>query len=506
MNSINLSSCLVHVLRKDRLPSLQIPSTLALVSYISSQETESYYSLNSIVSFGHTKQINSLEIVGIKFLNVLSASGMPRNVFGILAHLDLFKKPNTLRDAKKRLQQRFWSELYQGAKLFYLSGALNGRYPDREVHNLSRFISVMKNPRPLVWRSPHPYWLAGHFLDITPPTNIDEDAKCDRTWVFERDKISCRRGASSCAWSRRFECLDDRGTPSPLAYTIHGSNDCGKKTGKSGRRRLGEKEKLLFAPTSDVGGVLVDKDAMYIDIKTSNFDNDADQDENRGLGEQMVVGLQSERRLLGEADEGVRPFTGGSMLNKESINSKDAEDTGQKDRKVAREPEADDINYPEIEDEGLETDEENDEPGSLDQEISADLSGRTFKDRKDDATNGAVNAEIALADSDSDIGSVSSVKGREFDSKEENSEEDEEDTALRWKSNLGEHAKHLHSDLRRYRASDLARLLYEDSLTPEEASCKWRGESDTDIPNSSKINDEDDHFFQKLSESTSRFI
>ncbi len=84
----------------------------------------------------------------MEWLNILAATGMPGNVFGILTHLDLFRKPQGLRDAKKRLKHRLWAELYQGAHLFYLSGVINGRYPDREIHNLSRFLSVMKNPRP----------------------------------------------------------------------------------------------------------------------------------------------------------------------------------------------------------------------------------------------------------------------------------------------------------------------------------------------------------------------
>ena len=48
---------------------------------------------------------------------------------------------------------------WQGAKLFYLSGMINGEYQKTEVHNLGRFISVMKF-RPLQWRSTHPYILA----------------------------------------------------------------------------------------------------------------------------------------------------------------------------------------------------------------------------------------------------------------------------------------------------------------------------------------------------------
>lgn len=112
------------------------------------------------------------EMETMEFLNVLASSGMPGNVFGILTHLDLFKKQSTLRAAKKRLKNRFWSELYSGAKLFYFSGVVNGRYPDREIHNLSRFLSVMKNPRPLIWRNSHPYALADRFLDITDRKSV----------------------------------------------------------------------------------------------------------------------------------------------------------------------------------------------------------------------------------------------------------------------------------------------------------------------------------------------
>ena len=49
--------------------------------------------------------------------------------------------------------------LPQGAKLFYLSGMVEGEYQKTEIHNLCRFISVMKF-RPLTWRCSHPYLLA----------------------------------------------------------------------------------------------------------------------------------------------------------------------------------------------------------------------------------------------------------------------------------------------------------------------------------------------------------
>ncbi|KAI5309629.1 Glycoside hydrolase 2 (Mannanase, beta-galactosidase) [Ascosphaera atra] len=224
------------------------------------------------------------EMETMEFLNALSSSGMPGNVFGILTHLDLFKRQSSLRAAKKRLKHRFWSELYHGAKLFYLSGVINGRYPDREIHNLSRFLSVMKNPRPIIWRNSHPYCLADRFLDITPPTALEENPKCDRTVAL----YGYLRGTNFPAQGARvhvpgvgdmsvstIEALPD---PCP---TPHMEREAQKITGKSGRKRLGDKQKILFAPMSDVGGVLVDKDAVYIDVKTQNFrreDSDSEGD------------------------------------------------------------------------------------------------------------------------------------------------------------------------------------------------------------------------------------
>lgn len=55
-----------------------------------------------------------------------------------MTHLDLVKSPAALKAQKKRLKKRFWTEVYDGAKMFYLSGVMNGRYPDREILNLSR--------------------------------------------------------------------------------------------------------------------------------------------------------------------------------------------------------------------------------------------------------------------------------------------------------------------------------------------------------------------------------
>lgn len=53
------------------------------------------------------------------------------------------------------------------------------RYTKREIHNLARFISVMKFP-PLSWRVSHPYILVDRFEDITHPETVRMNSKCDR--------------------------------------------------------------------------------------------------------------------------------------------------------------------------------------------------------------------------------------------------------------------------------------------------------------------------------------
>ncbi|KAL9079263.1 MAG: hypothetical protein Q9157_001834 [Trypethelium eluteriae] len=439
------------------------------------------------------------EMETMEFLNILSAQGMPGNVFGILTHLDLFRKQDTLRTQKKRLKHRFWSELYQGAKLFYLSGVVNGRYPDREIHNLSRFLSVMKNPRPLVWRNSHPYCLADRFLDLTPPTSIESDPKCDRTIAL----YGYLRGTNFSAQGARVHVpgvgdlnvstIEKLPDPCPTPYQQIAKE---KVEGKKERRRLGEKQKVLFAPMSDVGGVLIDKDAVYIDVKTNTFDREAGGE--RGLGEQLMVGLQSERRLLGDSEKRVRLFNDAEEMQA----LEDDEERGNNGRATRRDPRIlDRLDEDSQEDEGFASADEDDEiredeieelssemedaeedlkgDGILHKSSHGGLQRRTSKDK-------VVDGDVAFADSDSDLGSMSS---------------EEDDGVLHWKSDLPEKARRLHDRKRPYRVTELARLMYDDSKTPAEVLRAWAGASEAEGAvqiegDAERVDDED--FFRKV--------
>jgi ribosome biogenesis protein BMS1 len=441
------------------------------------------------------------EMETMEFLNVLNSSGMPGNVFGILTHLDLFKKQDALKAQKKRLKHRFWSELYQGAKLFYLSGVINGRYPDREVLNMSRFLSVMKKPRPLVFRQSHPYCLADRFLDLTPPTLIEENPKCDRTVALYG---YLRGGTNFPAQGARvhvpglgdlnvskIEALVD---PCPTPFLEQAIE---KATGKAQRRRLGEKQKIIYAPMSDVGGVLVDRDAVYIDVKSATFDKDTYDPETRGLGEQLVVGLQGEHRLLGEGDSELRLFTGATSVQPQ-YEQEDIDDSGRKAPRKARvvERQLDDMD--DDEDETYESaDDEEDNgsnsedggDGSVDEGFAA--SGRSFAVIGDKSRDLKVDGDIEFADSDSDLGSVSSVEDQILEDEDDEDEfSEDDDGALRWKESLTERAKDLHGRKRPYRTAELARLMYDETLTPAEALKRWRGNEEATNTETEEITDE----------------
>ena len=52
------------------------------------------------------------EMETFEFLNILQVHGFPK-VMGVLTHLDMIASAKTVKKTKKRLKQRFWTEIYQ---------------------------------------------------------------------------------------------------------------------------------------------------------------------------------------------------------------------------------------------------------------------------------------------------------------------------------------------------------------------------------------------------------
>lgn len=216
-------------------------------------------------SFGFEMEI-------FEFLNICQVHGMPK-IMGVLTHLDAIKNSKALQRRKKELKHRFWTEVYNGAKLFYLSGILHGEYLRNEITNLGRFISVMKY-RPLTWRGAHSYLLADRMEDVTNSEQIRLNPKCDRDVIlygYVRGVPMNKENMVHIAGlgDMRINELSSIDDPCPLPSALK-------------KRNLLEKERLLYAPMSGVGGIVYDKDAVYIELQGShshreNVDTEKDE-------------------------------------------------------------------------------------------------------------------------------------------------------------------------------------------------------------------------------------
>ncbi|KAH9969460.1 hypothetical protein BC827DRAFT_1151501 [Russula dissimulans] len=465
--------------------------------------------LSSMIDVGKVADLVLLMIDGsfgfemetFEFLNILQVHGFPK-VIGVLTHLDLIKKTATLRATKKALKKRFWAEIYQGAKLFYLSGVLNGRYPDSEILNLSRFISVMKF-RPLIFRNAHPYLLADRFEDLTPREQIRlSKGKCDRTITVYGylHGTNLREGTKV-----HIPGVGDLDTNS---ITLLG-DPCPFPTMESEKRRkLSEKKKLLVhAPMSDVGGLMYDKDAVWVNVPGS-FTR-GNRDVPQGEGEQMVMGLQdvnetledavarSQIRLLGSSSQSVSlyPSSGQhtlSLAENDRSREFDEEDVEQEGDDLASGSDGDldtrELQYSEDENAELHF------TGRSTHRVSHRSANRLS------GIHAREGAGIDYAESDSDLGEDSNGGGpmhidlaRDGDVDLQTDTDEETDEGIpKWKSNLLDHANASFKLAQRNKRKDWTKLVYSTALSPHQVV---QGESDAPVRESVEENDNNDDFF-----------
>lgn len=416
------------------------------------------------------------EMETMEFLNILAPHGMPK-VMGVLTHLDLFKKPATLRAAKKRLKQRFWTEIYQGAKLFYLSGVINGRYPDREVLNLARFISVMKF-RPLIWRNSHPYLLADRVEDLTSPQKILEEPNCNRTITL----YGYCRGTNFPASSAHVHLP---GVADLIVSDVSSLPDpcpAPGATNSKKRKSISEKQKLIYGPMSDVGGIMFDKDAVYIDMPTNSFskrerdvdgENESTDEEAKGLGERLVIGLQGVQNSE-RSSESLQLFSHG-----ENVFQKDFASDADMGRKFLRNPKSHstDQNWHHN---GTDLAQDDKYLGSgelVESEVideryaGSSLQARTSRDNVAEA--------YEYAESDSDFGESSGGGSRSGVNNTDHSDSDVEgednihsshEPSISWKTDL------IRKTQRKLRAVDrpsLSSLIYDETLAIAQVVQRW---------------------------------
>ncbi|XP_061665530.1 ribosome biogenesis protein BMS1 homolog isoform X2 [Syngnathoides biaculeatus] len=257
------------------------------------------------------------EMETFEFLNICQVHGFPR-IMGVLTHLDSFKNNKTLGKTKKNLKHRFWTEVYQGAKLFYLSGMVYGEYQTQEVKNLGRFISVMKF-RPLVWQTSHPYVLIDRMEDLTDPEKVRTDLKCDRRvslYGYLRGTYLKNKNQVHIPGVGDFQVADVNFLPDPCPLP-----------GAQKKRALNERERLLYAPMAGVGGVVYDKDAVYIDLPACHVHQE--QDEMRPTTELVQSLIDTHVTLDAKmAASKVTVFSGSETVDTTDVEAQSRENKG----------------------------------------------------------------------------------------------------------------------------------------------------------------------------------
>ncbi|XP_017781271.1 PREDICTED: ribosome biogenesis protein BMS1 homolog [Nicrophorus vespilloides] len=258
-------------------------------------------------SFGFEMEI-------FEFLNICQVHGMPK-IMGVLTHLDMIKNRKTLKNTKKILKHRFWTELYAGAKLFYLSGIVHGDYLKNEIKNLGRFISVMKF-RPLTWRSTHSYLVGDRYEDLTNQEMIRKNPKCDRNvslYGYIRGIPLSKNTMVHIAGfgDLRIHEISFLPDPCPLPEQIK-------------KRALIEKEKFIYAPFSGVGGIVYDKDAVYVELGGSHSHKQRDEGDETNIVANLIETKETLDVKMEHSE--MQLFTGGKTLMSKDMDVDESEE------------------------------------------------------------------------------------------------------------------------------------------------------------------------------------
>lgn len=296
--------------RRKRLTFLEVGPDLS--SMIDAAKVADLVLLVIDASFG-------FEMETFEFLNIAAAHGMPK-VMSVLTHLDDIRDGKQVRRAKKSFKDRIWAELYDGAKVFYLSGiTTSGDYLNREVLNLARFISVTKYAN-IRWRGDHPYVLADRVEDITPKSLPSHANRSVAAYGYIRGsplRLAAGEWRVHLAGvgdlvANSVQILSDPCPPPEIqsdSKTVeqNGAADTVQKR----KRKVSERERIVYAPMApEVDGISYDRDAVYVNLPSEsirfseksalvaerNSDGQAavddDNDSSDGEGEKMVKSLQ----------------------------------------------------------------------------------------------------------------------------------------------------------------------------------------------------------------------
>ncbi|GIX61733.1 ribosome biogenesis protein bms1 [Babesia caballi] len=247
------------------------------------------------------------EMETLEFLNIMQTHGFPR-VAAVVTHLEGFPDNSTLRKAKKRLKNRFWSEIYDGAKMVYLNGLKYDRYKKNEIINVARVIASQK-PTTISWRQTHFYCVCLRH-EILPPRKDTDGCAAESGGRHVRFQNTADSSATCGTVRASFygyvygsrivgrQALHIPGAGDFIPESVTNMQDpCPVQTEG---RTLKDKNRNIYAPECDVGNVMLDDDAMYIELARAkeHFTETPDEAPVQSEAVKMVRELQKSEDAL----------------------------------------------------------------------------------------------------------------------------------------------------------------------------------------------------------------
>ncbi len=187
----------------------------------------------------------------------------------------------------------------------------------------------------LGYRANHSFVIADRIEDMTKPDLIRQNEKCDRDLCFYGYVRGCALKKSA-----------NIHIPGSGDYMIHDisflSDPCPLPTAEK-KRTLDDRDRLVYAPFSGVGGLTYDKDAVYIELGGShsfNPENNNKEERQRWTpGKQYFENIIKSKKTIDSklAESKMRIFSGGEALESiEEDKMVEVGDDGQAEKRVRK--------------------------------------------------------------------------------------------------------------------------------------------------------------------------
>lgn len=210
--------------------------------------------------------------------------------------------------------------------------------------------------RPLTWKGTHSHVLVDRVEDVTNTEMIRQNPKCDRDIIlygYVRGVPMSKELSVHIAGygDARMDELSSIPDPCPMP-------------GTEKKRNLLEKERMLYAPMSGVGGIVYDKDAVYIELQGSHSHKKKNEEDESTLEQEDLLGklIEKKQTIDTQIDEQeFRLFSDGAAIkSKDFVDSRNVEPINEEDGETEEDEESEDEDDSGMEDEVDDADDDED--------------------------------------------------------------------------------------------------------------------------------------------------